>query len=291
MRIKYGFKKEWMHFSRTFRIWGLIAAVLGFAFADPILYKIIQVMMGMMENYDYSSVFGALTTVGFNPDSYSEIFSDMSSMLNDAGMVFSVTMAEFCGTSLFIMMLLLMSPFGGEQKKKATVIPLCSGLDYFSYIVPKFILYPAAVFVTVFLSAIIAGGLCNILFNHGTVGFGMMILAAFMCALFITFLMSVYMGVGLCTGRPGISTVLVYIGINIVQLILNSLELTEFNPFTLYSLIGGMMFSEGFDLSGHIASIIVGCVLCVIVGVLMFVLSYAVLNAKRINNKEDKPEF
>ncbi len=291
MRIKYGFKKEWLHFSRTFRLWGLIAAVLGFAFADPLLYKILQVMMGMLENSVYSSIAGAAAMSNIYGDFYSDVFSDMSAMLNDAGLVFSVTMSEFCGTSLLIMMLLLMSPFGGEQKKKATVIPQCSGLDYFSYIVPKFVLYPAAVFVTVFFSAVIAGGLSNVLFSAGTVSFGMIILAAFMCAVFITFLMSVYMAVGLCTGRPGIAAVLVYIGVNLVQLILTSLELTEFNPFTLYSLIGGGMFSESFVLSEHLASIIVGCVLCVIVGVLMFVLSYAVLNAKRINNREDKPEF
>lgn len=288
-QIKYGFKKEWLQFTRTFRLGGIILAIFSFALADPLMYRLLAMMMEMM--FDPSA---AETALSFSSDFSSEMYSDMASMsavFNDAGMIFSVTMAEFCSTSVLIVLLILMSPAGGEQKKRATIIPSCCGLDFFNYLVPKFVLYPLTVFLVSFISALTAGGLCNALFTDNKVDFGMMLLAALLCAVYMAFVVTVYLGAGLCTSRPGVVTIFVYIGTTLVELILSSLELTKYHPFALRSIITSQMFTEGFSLEENVASIIVGCVLAVVIAALMFFLTLAVLRGTKINNQEDRPEF
>lgn len=286
MQIKYGFKKEWLQYSRTFRFGGIIIAILSFALADPFMYTVLNVLI------NYASDPSMLSGVAaFGADGGVEVITEATAIINDAGMVFSMTMADMCATSMLIIMLILMSPAGGEQKKRATIIPSCCGLNYFSYLVPKFVLYPLTVFAVTFISSLCAGGLCNMLFEYNHIGLSMMVLAAFLCGIYTAFITAVYLSISLCTSRPGITTVLMYIGTTLVELILTSLDLTKFHPFTLRALVTSEMFMDGFDLSENIASIIVGVVLSLLVGVLMFFLSYAVLNAKKINNQEDKPEF
>ncbi len=286
MQIKYGFKKEWLQFSRTFRFGGILIAIFSFALADPLMYMALNVMLEYMGNMDYAPMTAALT---MSPGMDS--FEMVSGMINDAGLIFSLTMADLCASSLLIIMLIMMSPAGGEQKKRATIIPACCGLKYFNYLVPKFVIYPLTVFGGTFLASMTAGGLCNMLFSEGKIEIGMMILAAFLCAVYAMFITTVYLSIGLCTSKPGVVTVLVYLGTTLVELILTSLNLTKFHPFTLRALVTSEMFMGGFDLSENIASICVGTVLSLIVMVLMFFMAYAVLNTKKINNQEDRPEF
>lgn len=74
-------------------------------------------------------------------------------------------------------------------------------------------------------------------------------------------------------------------------MILSGLDLTEYHPLTLCSLITGRMFRSGFVLADNAASIIVGIALSVVIAAMMFVLALTVQKARKINNQEDKPEF
>ena len=38
-QLKYSFKKESAQFFRTFKFWGIVLAIFGFALANPIMYK------------------------------------------------------------------------------------------------------------------------------------------------------------------------------------------------------------------------------------------------------------
>ena len=286
MQIRYGFKKEWLQFSRTFRLGGILIAIFSFALADPLMYMALNVMMNYMSNIDYSQM-----TASLGMGTGADAFEMVSGMINDSGLIFSMTMTDLCAMSLLIIMLILMSPAGGEQKKRATIIPSCCGLKYFNYLVPKFVIYPLTVCGGTFLATMTAGGLCNILFQENHVDFGMMLLAAFLCAVYAAFITTVYLSIGLCTSKPGVVTVLVYLGTSLVEIILTSLDLTKFHPFTLRALVTTEMFMGDFELSENIASICVGTLLSIIVMVLMFFMAYAVLNAKEINNQVDKPEF
>ena len=277
MQIKAGFKKEWFQFTRTFRLGGILLGILSFSVADPLMYWAMSLLMNTMFT----------GSVGNTADSMAEL----GAILGDAGLIFGGTMAEFCSTSMLIIMLVLMSPCGGEQKKRATIIPSCTGLEFFNYLIPKYEVYPVTVFVTSFAACCISGGLCNLVFENGRVSFGMVLLAALMCAVYMAFMTVVYMSIGLCTSRPGIVTVFMYIGVSIVQIILSSLDLTKFHPLTLRSLVTGEMFSPDFVLADNIASIAVGIALSVVIGVMMFILTLTVLKGTKINNQVDKPEF
>ena len=174
MQIKAGFKKEWFQFSRTFRLWGILIATVSFSLADPLMYWAMNALLGSLTDTDmYGAIGGAV-----------DIENSLGMLFGSAGSVFAGTMADLCATSLLIIMLILMSPCGGEQKKRATIIPSCSGLDTFSYLIPKYVMYPGTVFVTGFLAALISGGLCNLLFTDGKVSGGMVLLAAFLCYVF-----------------------------------------------------------------------------------------------------------
>ena len=280
MQVKAGFRKEWLQFTRTFRLGGILLGILSFSIADPLMYWVLNLMMNAV-----------VSTTGSVGNSAADVFGEVADIFGDASIVFGGTMAEFCTTSMLIVMLVLMSPCGGEQKKRATIIPSCAGLEFSSYLIPKYVLYPATVFVTGFIACCISGGLSNALFEYGKVDAGMVLLAAFMCAVYMTFYIVVYMSIGLCTSRPGVVTVLMYIGISLVQMILTSLDLTKFHPLTLRSLVTGEMFAEDFVLADNAASIAVGVVLSVVIGVLMYILTLTVLKGTKINNQEDKPEF
>lgn len=287
MRNKFGFAKEWMHFTRTFRFGGMLIGVFSMALANPLLYKFLVSMMSWME-----AEFGAGNLFSQEELAEFESLSAMTMMFDNSGVVFSGTMMELCGTALLITMLLLMAPCGGEQKKRATIIPLCSGLDYKDYLIPKFLLYPLTYFATNFVAACVAGFLCDAMFTANKVGAGNILLTAALCAVYTTFILTLYMAIGLCNSRPGVATIIIYLGQNLVVLILASLGLTRFNPFTLYSLITGGITAEGFSLEKEMASILVAVGLSIVIAVLMFFLTLAVLRAKRINNQaEDKPEF
>lgn len=288
MQLKYSFKKEWLHFSRTFRVFGIILAIFSFALADPFMYRALGLMMEMLtQNADALTAVASVGTGAGALDGMEEIYS----IYNDAALIFSMTMAEFCSTSTLIIMLILMAAAGGEQKKRATIIPACSGLEHFNYLLPKFVLYPASVFAVTFISGAFAGLLCNILFTEDRIAPEMILLAAVLCAVYMAFITAVYLSIGLCTSRPGVVTVFMYIGSTLIQMILSGLDLEKFNPFTLRSLVSGGLFAPDFSLADEAASIAVGTALAVIIGVVMFLLCLAVQKARAINNKQDTPEF
>ena len=280
MQIKAGIRKEWFQFTRTFRLGGVLLGILSFAIVDPLIMfgmnMLLRFVMTMsIGGADMNAEIGAMFGL-----------SDFS-----AAWPFSAGMGDMSSTSLLIAMLVMMSPCGGEQKKRATIIPSCTGLGVFEYLVPKYFIYPLTIFVTGFLGCCICGALSDLLFRGGFVSPGIILLGALMCAVYMTFIFVVYMSIGLCTSHPGAVTAILYVGISLVQMILTGLDLNDFHPLTLRTLVSGVMFTPGFVLADNVASIIVGILLSVVIGVMMFILTLTVLKGKRINNQEDKPEF
>ncbi len=283
MQIKAGFVKEWLYYSRTFRFGGTIIALVSYAFANPLLYRLILMMYSsILNDPDMSAQLG---------ESAVDTFDMAQSVLSSASVVFPSALNEICVTGMLVVMILLMAAAGGEQKKRATIIPAAAGLDYFSYLVPKFVLYPGVVAALTFVCGTLSGFMCNALFPDGHIGAGTIMLASLLCAVYTAFITAVYISIGVCTSRPGVVTVLMVVGTSLVMMILMQLQLTQFQPFTLRTLCTGEMFAEDFDLAANVPSIIVGAALSVVIGVIMFFLAYAVLKAKKINNREDAPEF
>lgn len=286
MQIKYGLQKEWLHFFRTFRFGGVIIAVFGVSLAIPLLYKFLLLMLQWSQEM-------LAATPGITAEDM-EAFGDyemLEQMFNSSATMFGLSMSDLAANALLITMLILMSPCGGEQKKRATIIPSCSGLEYRDYLIPKFILYPAVSFVTNFLASVCTGFLCDAIFTADKVGAGNILLNSFLCAIYVVFLLCIYMCLGLCMSRPAIATVIIYFGQNLINIILMNLNLTRFNPFTLYNTVSVCTIREGADVSAEAGSLVVAVILSLVISVLMFFLTLAALSAKRINNQEDKPEF
>ncbi len=278
MQLKFSFKKEWLHFLRTFRFGGMLICVFSFALATPLLYKALFALSEMVA----SQMGDTMTEADL---------AALSQVPNHAGAIFCGTLMELCTTSLLVITLLLMSPFGGEQKKRATLIPFCSGLDYKNYLIPKFVLYPAVLFGANFIGGCLGGAVCNALFTEGTADVGTIVRGSLLAAVYAVFILTIYMALGMCTGRPGVMVIVVYLGQTLVQLILSYMGLTRFNPFTLYMLISQSALLDKQFMIEEAASIAVGMALAVVISVVMYFMTLAVLKAKEINNLEDKPEF
>ncbi len=217
---------------------------------------------------------------------------DMLDVYRDAGLMFSTTITTFAAGPILVIMLLLMSAAGGEQKKRAMIVPMCSGLKYKSYLLPKFVIYPLTVFASTFLASLAAGLLCNAMFPNNKVSGGIMLLSSLLIAIYNGFIISVYLSLGLCTSKPGVMTALLYVGQMLFQTLLNGFGLMDYHPFALLNYIGGEMVTEDFSLADKAPAIIVSAALAVVIAVLMYFLTLAVLGAKKIDNQaENEPEF
>ena len=301
MQLKYSFKKEWSHFTRTGRLFGIIAAIFSFALSQPLMFRLMGAMMEMVDlntgggtdSSIFAAVLGGMTaSAGTDPFGGMNIGMDeIMSVYSDAGMIFTTCISTFSGLSLLIVMLILMAASGGEQKKRAMIVPMCSGLEYKNYLIPKFIIYPLFTFAMTFISVVVTGYLCNALFPNNHLTDAMIFLTSAMYSVYMLFAVCVYMSIGLCTSRPGVAAVLVFIGQSILQSLFLGMGLTDYNPFTLITLPSYMTMEE-FDLAASMPSILVGAGISVIVAVLMFFLALGVLGAKKIDNtEEERPEF
>lgn len=304
-QLKYGFKKEFSQFFRKFKLLGIILAVFGFAIANPLMYKFSGVMfseMSKMSSMPQTQSSATAVVQNIASDTQSEAGSDLfggmglgdvANMYNNSSAMFSLSLVSFASYSLLIIMLVMMSAAGGEQKKRSMIVPMCSGLRFKNYLLPKFIIYPLSVFILTFLGGMTAGGLCNAIFDYDKISVDMIALGAVMMAVYVMFIVTIYLSLGLCTSRPGIMAGTVFIGQLVLDSFLEAAQLTDYQPFTLVA-ASNTIFTAGedFDLSAKMPSILTAIGLSIVICVLMYFLALGVLNAKKIDNtEEDKPAF
>lgn len=297
-QLKYSFKKESAQFTRKFKLLGIILAVFGFALVNPLMYRFVGFFLEQANNMELPQ-FDA-------PEMQAEIragaggsgldglgLGEMASVYSSAQTVFSMTLVSIAAYSLLIIMLVMMKPAGGEQKKRAMIVPLCCGLDYKNYLIPKFVIYPLSVFGFSFLGALTAGGLCNSLFDADVLSFGTIALAAFMIGIYMAFIITVYLALGLCSSRPGAMVAVVFVGQLFLPSLIAAMGLVSYQPFALLNLISALSDpSAGDILSKNLTNILVSSAISIAIGVLMFFITLVVLNGKRVDNQqEDKPEF
>lgn len=296
-QLKYSFKKESAQLFRTFKFWGIVLAIFGFAISNPFMYKVTGLLFKQLNsNQPTVTASVQISEQGGSDNALDDLLGgmgigEMTEMYSRADSTFSMSMISCTTYSLLIILLVMMSVAGGEQKKRAMIVPMCSGLKFANYLIPKFVIYPLTVFVLTFLGELTAGGLCNALFEVGRVSFGMIALGSLFMAIYLSFIVVVYLSLGICTSRPGIMAGSVFLGQLFLSSMLEGMGLRDYQPFTLTSVVGSM-YSPGYDLSEDTASILVSIGLSVVIGVLMFVLALAVLKAKKIDNQEEeKPAF
>lgn len=300
-QLKHSFKKEGAQFTRKCKLLGIVLAIFGFAIMTPLLFKLISVALngtnGMeMPGFDGPEMQAEIQLTAGEGGSGSlggMGFDDVTNAYNSSQTMFSMTLAEMVSYSLLIIMIVMMKPAGGEQKKRAMIVPLCCGLEYRNYLIPKFIIYPLSVFGFAFLGGLTAGSLCNSMFENDILSVGQVALASFMLGIYMAFVITVYLALGLCTSHAGAMVAVVFVGELFLPSLVSAMGLSSYQPFALLNLIGALSDpSLGDILSENLSNIIISSAVSVAISVLMFFITLAVLNGKRVDNQqEDKPEF
>ena len=288
-QLKYSFKKERALFFRGFKLLGILLAIFGFALVNPIMFGTAGAMLEQMNDMEVPQIGTAVIQVEV-PAADDPNLGELGELagLSSASSVFAVSLVMIAMYSSLIIMLVMMKPAGGEQKKRAMIVPLCCGLDYKSYLIPKFVIYPLSVFAAAFLGGLMAGGLCGSMFEKDRIYIDTIALASLMMAVYMAFVITVYLTLGLCSSRPGVMVGVVFLGQMILPSLLQGMGLTDYQPFSLITMLSVLSEPGGAEfLSNNIISILVSIAISIAIEILLFFVTLAVLNGKRIDNQEE----
>ena len=277
--IKAGIKKEFMLFSRGFRLIGVIITIIGISLMYPLLYKSMEMMAGQIADMGQQIGGEAQDQVTGAVDSINGMMSSLEAMYGGSmsAVGFKTGVSSITSTGFLIISLLLMATAGGEQKKRSVIIPNCAGLTPAGYVLPKFIVYPLVIGVLSFLGGIITGGISNLIYNK-ELNINDIIFSSLCAAIYMLFMTALYFLIGLSTGRPGISVIIVYGGSTIIPILLQSLDIDRYNPFTLQSLL--MSSYNDADMNNFMLSTVVAFILSVI----CCLLALMIVTLRRVDN-------
>lgn len=277
--IKVGIKKEFMLFSRGFRLIGVIITIIGISLMYPLMYKSMEMMAGQIADMGQQIGGEAQDQVTGAVDSINGMMSSLEAMYGGsmAAVGFKTGVSSITSTGFLIISLLLMATAGGEQKKRSVIIPNCAGLTPAGYVLPKFIVYPVMIGLFTFLGGMATGGISNLIYNN-ELNINDIIFSSLCAAIYMLFMTALYFLIGLSTGRPGISVIIVYGGSTIIPILLQSLDIDRYNPFTLQSLL--MSSYNDADMNNFILSTVVAFILSVICCLLALML----MTLRRVDN-------
>lgn len=277
--IKAGIKKEFMLFSRGFRLIGVIITIIGISLMYPLMYKSMEMMAGQIADMGQQIGGEAQDQVTGAVDSINGMMSSLEAMYGGsmAAVGFKTGVSSITSTGFLIISLLLMATAGGEQKKRSVIIPNCAGLTPARYVLPKFIVYPLVIGVLSFLGGIITGCISNLMYNN-ELSINDIMFSSLCAAIYMLFMIALYFLIGLSTGRPGISVIIVYGGSTIIPILLQSLDIDRYNPFTLQSLL--MSSYNDADMNNFILSTVVAFILSVI----CCLLALMIMTLRRVDN-------
>lgn len=277
--IKTGIKKEFMLFSRGFRLIGVIITIIGISLMYPLMYKSMEMMAGQIADMGQQIGGEAQDQVTGAVDSINGMMSSLEAMYGGsmAAVGFKTGVSSITSTGFLIISLLLMATAGGEQKKRSVIIPNCAGLTPAGYVLPKFIVYPLVIGVLSFLGGIITGCISNLMYNN-ELSINDIMFSSLCAAIYMLFMIALYFLVGLSTGRPGISVIIVYGGSTIIPILLQSLDIDRYNPFSLQTLL--MSSYEDADMNNFVLSTVVTVMLAVI----CCLLALMITTLRRVDN-------
>jgi len=277
IQTKASFKKEFLAFFRTHTFLIVACVIIGISIFSPLLLAGMGALMDSMS------------------DLYDEMGMDVSDMTDflaesvSIGMIFSVE--SVVGTGLIVLLLLINKAAGGEQKKRSVIIPKSAGLSSFSYLFPKFIIYPIAAFMLAVLAILAALPISVLLFDINDVVFSNVLLAGIISGVSLMFYVCCHLALGTATGKAGMSAA-VCISVSIILPLVFSAVSTDymFNPFALgylastaiqlISISGSMLFDIAISIAFALGIMVV-----------TFLIALFAQNAKKIDNTGDEIEL
>jgi len=219
---------------------------------------------------------------------YDELNVDVSNLTNALGSSVSTGVSQAVGdiaqTGLIVFLLLINSNAGGEQKKRSIMIPRSSGLRSFSYIFPKFVIYPLSAFVLSVVATFAAWGVSSLAFRENDVSPAGVLLGGVLAGACMMFYICAHITIGTATGKAGLSAAICIAA----SLLLSSIfaifgsELV-YNPFTLNILAGSVVRREGLSGTPPL-DILMTALIALLVMVILFFLALFAQNAKKTDN-------
>lgn len=270
LQTKASFKKEYLAFFRTKKAIILALVLIGLAVINPLF---ITGMSSFMSSFS---------------DMYAELGMDVSGMTealsSSVSTGVSTAISGITQTGLIVFLIVINTNAGGEQKKRSIIIPRSTGLRSFSYIFPKFIIYPLAAFVIAIIAIFAAWGVSTMVFNQSDVSAAGVLLASVLTGVSLMLYICAHLTIGTATGKTGMSATVCIVSSFLLPIFLSSLGAgLVYNPFTMNVLAGSVVFDSGVSAS-QIVEVIATAIIALVLMVVLFLIALFAQNAKRIDN-------
>jgi len=269
-QTKAGFTREILSFFRTNKIFAVSLVIIGLAAFSPLMITGLGALMDAMS------------------DIYEELGTDISGMTEMLGSSASVgvvsALESVNGAALIVVLLLLNRAAGGEQKKRAMIIPKSAGLRSFSYIFPKFILYPLSVFIFAIAAVLISWILSALVFEVNDVTFEGALLAGVLSGVSLMLYVCFHLTLGTATGKAGLSAS-VCIAASIFLPTIFSLISSDYmyNPFAL-ELLAMMAVTSSSVSDLNLVDLLVTVIFALALMGITFYIALFAQNARKIDN-------
>ena len=277
IQVKACFIKESLAFFRTKRFFIIALVIIGLSAFSPLMISGLGFLMDAMS------------------DIYEEFGMDVSDMTqflissSSTGVVSSIS--DITGAGLIVFLLLINRAAGGEQKKRAEMIPRSVGLSSFAYIFPKYIIYPLSGFVLAICAMFVSWGISAWVFDVNDVTFTAVLLAGVLTGVTLMMYISFHLALGTATSRAGMSAAICIAASILVPGVLQfATSEYMFNPFTLELLAANTIAADTVT-GSDITDILVTIVFALALMTASFFIALFAQNAKRIDNSGDDIEL
>jgi len=270
MQIKASFIKEILAYFRTGRFMIIAIVIVGLAVFSPLILTGMGALMDSMS------------------DIYEEFGMDVSEMTEalgtSASMGTSSSISDITGAGLIVFLLLINRAAGGEQKKRAVIIPRSAGLRSTAYILPKFVIYPLSAFVLAVIAIFASWGVSALLFETNDMVFVGVLIAALLSGVSLMLFVCFHITLGTATGRAGMSAAVCISASIILSNIFAFMSLDYmFNPFALNVLAATVLRNTSFT-GQEALDIAVTILFALAIMFICYLIALFAQNARRIDN-------
>jgi ABC-2 type transport system permease protein len=280
LQNKASFKKEIMAFFRTKKLTIIALVFIGLAIFGPLMIRGLGLLMSSMEElYD---------DLGMD-------VTETAAMLAESATMGVHTFIENIPTVGLLVYLLLINSFaGGEQKRRSIIIPSSSGLRPFSYIFPKFIIYPLTALVLSIIAALVSAVISIAAFENNDIVFGQVLIAGTLAGVHLMLFICFHLALGTATGKAGMSAAVCICASFLVPRFFGVMSagidghLIAYNPFmfglaALHALYGDIAPSADGGVM-TVAEVIISVAFALAIMVIVYFLAFFAQNVKKIDN-------
>jgi hypothetical protein len=270
IQTKASYKKELLAYFRTKRVLAIALVILGMSLFSPLLITGMGALMDAMG------------------DLYQEFGMDISELTEALGTAASIgvssSVSDITGIGLIVTLILLNRAAGGEQKKRAVIIPRSAGLRSFAYITPKF-------FVFAVLAMLASWPVSVLLFEVNDVTFSGVLLAGVLSGVCLMFFICFHLTLGTATGKAGMSAaVCITASLLLSNIFAFTISDYMYNPFAL-DLLAISVVQNGEIIVAELVDIAVTVVFALAIMVAAYYIALFAQNARKIDNSGNEIEL